>query len=110
MDRVYISHGRRASIGFAAIAAVLSLGFASRQASAGIAYSAVAAGDATSNDAILWTRALDSTTPAAVNFTAQVSTDPNFGTIAATLSRSPYLVHIHHRSFFSYPASARVSP
>jgi phosphodiesterase/alkaline phosphatase D-like protein len=88
MDCVHISRGRHVLIRFAAIAAISSLEFASRQASAGISYSAVAAGDATSNDAILWTRALDSAAPAAVNLTAQVSTDSNFGTIAATFSAS----------------------
>jgi phosphodiesterase/alkaline phosphatase D-like protein len=40
---------------------------------------AVAAGDATSNDAILWTRAQDSASTAGVPLTALVSTDPNFG-------------------------------
>jgi phosphodiesterase/alkaline phosphatase D-like protein len=59
-----------------------------RWAEAGISYNAVAAGDATSSDAILWTRALDSTSPAATSLTAQVSTDPNFGTVAATLNGS----------------------
>ncbi len=51
-----------------------------------VAFSAVAAGDASSNDAILWTRTFDSQTKKSsnVNLTAQVSTDPNFGTIAFT--------------------------
>ncbi len=51
-----------------------------------VAFSAVAAGDASSNDAILWTRIFDSQTKqsANVNLTAQVSTDPNFGSIAST--------------------------
>ena len=40
---------------------------------------AVAAGDPTSNDAILWTRAQDSGTTQGVPLTALVSTDQNFG-------------------------------
>jgi phosphodiesterase/alkaline phosphatase D-like protein/arylsulfatase A-like enzyme len=49
-----------------------------------IGFSGVAAGDATSNDAILWTRAYDPITKKGDNtdLSAQVSTDPNFGTIA----------------------------
>jgi uncharacterized protein YjiK/phosphodiesterase/alkaline phosphatase D-like protein/2',3'-cyclic-nucleotide 2'-phosphodiesterase (5'-nucleotidase family) len=48
------------------------------------AFSAVAAGDATSNNAILWTRTFDPNTNKGVNsnLTAQVSTDPKFGSIA----------------------------
>ncbi len=47
-------------------------------------FSGVAAGDATSNDAILWTRTFDPLTKKGVNtdLTAQVSTDPNFAKIA----------------------------
>ena len=45
-----------------------------------IAFSGIAAGDATSSDAILWTRAYDPVTKKGDNthLTAQVSTDPNF--------------------------------
>jgi uncharacterized protein YjiK/phosphodiesterase/alkaline phosphatase D-like protein len=51
-----------------------------------IKFSGVAAGDATSNDAIIWTRTFDAQTKKAVNtdLTAQVSTDPNFATVAFT--------------------------
>jgi uncharacterized protein YjiK/2',3'-cyclic-nucleotide 2'-phosphodiesterase (5'-nucleotidase family)/phosphodiesterase/alkaline phosphatase D-like protein len=48
-------------------------------------FSAVAAGDATINDALLWTRTFDPITKKGVNLanlTAQVSTDFNFGSIA----------------------------
>jgi phosphodiesterase/alkaline phosphatase D-like protein len=46
-----------------------------------VSFAAVAAGDATSNDAILWTRAIDSANPhGSVNLTALVSTDVNFST------------------------------
>src|SRR5262249_45877015 len=44
----------------------------------GVQYTAVAAGDPTSNDVILWTRALDPAQPQALNLIAEVSTDPTF--------------------------------
>ncbi len=49
-----------------------------------LAFSGVAAGDTTTNDAILWTRTFDSATKKGsnANLTAQVSTDANFGSIA----------------------------
>jgi hypothetical protein len=44
-----------------------------------ITFNGVAAGDATSSDAILWTRATDSANPtAAISLTAQVSTSSEF--------------------------------
>jgi phosphodiesterase/alkaline phosphatase D-like protein/arylsulfatase A-like enzyme len=51
-----------------------------------LAFTGVAAGDATVNDAILWTRTYDPITNKGsnTNLTAQVSTDANFGTIAFT--------------------------
>jgi uncharacterized protein YjiK/2',3'-cyclic-nucleotide 2'-phosphodiesterase (5'-nucleotidase family)/phosphodiesterase/alkaline phosphatase D-like protein len=47
-------------------------------------FSGVAAGDATTNDAILWTRTYNPNTNKGINsnLTAQVSTDANFGSIA----------------------------
>ncbi len=62
-------------------------------------FSAVAAGDATSNDALLWTRTFDPITKKGVNLanlTAQVSTDFNFGSIAFSykvLTRTDTLDH-----------------
>jgi len=44
-----------------------------------VSFLGVAAGDATSSDAILWTRAVDTNAPDVVTLTAQVSTDPFFG-------------------------------
>src|SRR5262249_41725627 len=41
-------------------------------------FQGVAAGDATSTDAILWTRAVDRFTPASMHLTAQVTTDSSF--------------------------------
>jgi phosphodiesterase/alkaline phosphatase D-like protein len=54
-------------------------------ASAQTSYLGVAAGDADSTSAVLWTRATDGTTNP-IGLTAQVSTDPNFGTIDASYS------------------------
>jgi hypothetical protein len=61
------------------------------EARAGFVYNGVAAGDMTSNDAILWTRGLDSSGPAATSLMAQVSTDPTFnsGTISYSASTDP---------------------
>src|SRR5215471_15190598 len=44
-----------------------------------VSFLGVAAGDATSSDAILWTRAQDPATTRGVHLTALVSTDPNLG-------------------------------
>ena len=49
-----------------------------------IRFSGVASGDASSTDAILWTRAVDSVSPADTSVTAQISTDPLFATIFAS--------------------------
>ena len=46
-------------------------------------FTGVAAGDATSQDAILWTRALDPSQPQAVSLVAEVSTEPAFNRIDA---------------------------
>jgi phosphodiesterase/alkaline phosphatase D-like protein len=46
-------------------------------------FTAVAAGDTTSHDVILWTRAFDPNHPQAVNLVAEVSTDPSFNLINA---------------------------
>jgi phosphodiesterase/alkaline phosphatase D-like protein/arylsulfatase A-like enzyme len=53
-----------------------------------VAFSGVASGDATSNDAILWTRTFDPVTKKGdtTNLTAQVSTDANFDAIAFSYS------------------------
>ena len=49
-------------------------------ASAANSFLGVAAGDASSTDAILWTRCVDTNTPAVVSLTAQISINPAFGT------------------------------
>jgi phosphodiesterase/alkaline phosphatase D-like protein len=63
-----------------------------------ISFLAVAAGDATSNDAILWTRAQDSTTAAGVPVIALVSTDPSLNSglfySGVTDATRDYTIHI----------------
>jgi phosphodiesterase/alkaline phosphatase D-like protein len=49
-----------------------------------VSFLSVGAGDATNSDAILWTRAKNSSTAAGVGLTAQVSPDPTFSTDPAT--------------------------
>ena len=51
-------------------------------------FDAVAAGDASANDAILWTRATDALTPGNIALTAQISTAANFSTINFSLNGS----------------------
>ena len=54
-----------------------------------ISFLAVGAGDASSNDVILWTRAQDSASMAGVAVTAQVSTDATFATGVASFTGTP---------------------
>src|SRR5262249_46008294 len=49
-------------------------------------FTAVAAGDPTSDGAILWTRALDPAAPGPLPLIAEVSTDPSFGAAVHTFS------------------------
>lgn len=58
--------------------------FASSSAFAAFTFTGVAAGDATSTDAVFWTRAVDPSAPAAASLTLQVSTDPTFATGVTT--------------------------
>src|SRR5262245_9846921 len=47
-------------------------------------FTAVAAGDPTSDSAILWTRALDPAVPGPLQLTAELSIDPSFGAVVHT--------------------------
>jgi phosphodiesterase/alkaline phosphatase D-like protein len=67
------------------IAAIVLVAGLPAVVSAQTSYLGVAAGDADSSSAVLWTRATDGTSNP-ISLTAQVSTDPNFGTIAASYS------------------------
>ena len=65
------------------LAGMASLSVTALTAKATVSFLGVAAGDATSQDAILWTRAVDTNAPASVALTAQVSTDVTFGSFAS---------------------------
>ena len=65
-------------------AAGLSLAAWSAQADDNVVFSGVAAGDATSTDVILWTRAQDTNNPAATALTAQVALDNGFASLAGS--------------------------
>lgn len=67
-----------------ALAAGLIL--ASAPAHAAIAYLGVASGDVTTSNAIVWTRAVDASAPAAAALTIQVTTDPTFTTGISTVN------------------------
>ncbi len=64
------------------------LSFSSFRAEAGVIYSGVAAGDVTTNSAILWTRTADTIPSQGIvsNLTAQLSSDPFFSTINQSFS------------------------
>jgi len=81
------------------LVAALAVGLASSgSAYAAVSFLGVGAGDATSNDAILWTRAQDPASMAGVALMAQVSRDPAFGagvTFAGTSDPAhDYTIHI----------------
>jgi 3-phytase/alkaline phosphatase D len=64
-----------------------------------VSFLGVGAGDATSSDAILWTRAKNSSTAAGVGLVAQVSTDQTFASDTATFAgitdpAHDYTIHI----------------
>ncbi len=61
------------------LAGVASLSVTALTAKASVSFLGVAAGDASSQDAILWTRAVDTNAPATVALTAQVATNLSFG-------------------------------
>src|SRR5882762_6995404 len=79
--------GRLVKLALLALGAA-GLSGASMPARADVSFLGVAAGDATSSDAVLWTRALDTNAPAATALTAQVTADPTFGTGVLTFSVS----------------------
>src|SRR5262249_56098759 len=49
-------------------------------------FTAVAAGDPTSDGAILWTRALDPAAPGPLQLTAEISIDSSFGAVVPTFN------------------------
>jgi phosphodiesterase/alkaline phosphatase D-like protein len=69
------TRGFWAALAYAALAGA----FLSSNAHATVSFLAVAAGDATSDHAVIWTRAKDPASALGASLTAQVSTDPGFG-------------------------------
>jgi alkaline phosphatase D len=67
-----------------AVRGAFALAMLALPASAEVVFDGVAAGDASSTDAILWTRADNGGSP--MNLTAQVATDLGFGSIVAKIS------------------------
>src|SRR5215475_14314340 len=59
-------------------------GFMISTADADVTFLGVAAGDATTNDVIVWTRAKDEANPQPTNINVQISTDPTFNTGVTT--------------------------
>jgi phospholipase C/phosphodiesterase/alkaline phosphatase D-like protein len=69
----------------ASIASLLAI---SLNAHGAFSFLGVAAGDTSSNEAIVWTRGVDSVAPAATSVTLQYSTDATFATGVSTMSAS----------------------
>src|SRR5215813_10519849 len=69
---------RNAALFFAA-------GFLITTADADLTFLGVAAGDATTNDVIVWTRAKDESNPQPTDINVQITTDPTFGTGVSTI-------------------------
>ncbi len=82
-----------------AISAVAGLFLITSPAMATFKFLGVAAGDVSNNDATVWTRATDVTTPAVATLTLQVSTDQTFATgvsstTGATVAANDYTLKI----------------
>jgi phosphodiesterase/alkaline phosphatase D-like protein len=70
---------------FQTIAVVVAAGLIIETANADLTFSGVAAGDATTNDVIVWTRAKDESNPQPTNINVQITTDPTFTSGVSTL-------------------------
>lgn len=79
-----IQQRRRAAV-LVALAAGLTLASAPVSA-ATLSFLGVASGDVTTSNAIVWTRAVDASAPAAAALTIQVTTDPTFTTGISTIN------------------------
>src|SRR5262245_60861621 len=66
-------------------ALVFASGFMISTADAELTFLGVAAGDATTNDVIVWTRAKDESNPQSTDINVQITTDPTFGTGVRTM-------------------------
>ena len=74
------------NMALAAVSAAAGLLLATSPAMAAFSFLGVAAGDVSDVDATVWTRAADTTTPASVTLTLQVSTDQTFATGVMTMT------------------------
>ena len=63
----------------------IAAGFIITMADAALTFLGVAAGDATTNDVIVWTRAEDESNPEPTDINVQITTDPTFGTGVSTM-------------------------
>jgi len=66
-------------------ALAVAAGFTIATADADLTFSGVAAGDATTNDVIVWTRAKDDANPQPTDINVQITTDPTFTSGVSTL-------------------------
>lgn len=73
------------SLRIIALAFVAGYVFTTTGADAELTFLGVAAGDATTNDVIVWTRAKDEANPQPTDINVQISTDPTFITGVTTL-------------------------
>jgi phosphodiesterase/alkaline phosphatase D-like protein len=67
------------------VALAIAAGFIITTADAALTFLGVAAGDATTNDVIVWTRAEDESNPEPTDINVQITTDPTFGTGVSTM-------------------------
>jgi phosphodiesterase/alkaline phosphatase D-like protein len=70
---------------FQTIAVAVAAGLMIETANANLTFSGVAAGDATTHDVIVWTRAKDESNPQPTNINVQITTDPTFTSGVSTL-------------------------
>lgn len=71
------------TVGIASLCQIFTTG-----AFAAVDFLGVAAGDASTTNATLWTRAVDTATPASVTITLQITTDPTFTSGISTVTAS----------------------
>jgi phosphodiesterase/alkaline phosphatase D-like protein len=75
----------RSFLSLQTIAVALAAGLIIETANANLTFSGVAAGDATTSDVTVWTRAKDESSPQPTNVNAQITTDPTFTSGVSTL-------------------------
>src|SRR5262249_4267246 len=73
-----ITHTMKNFFSLRTTALVFAAGFMISTANADLTFLGVAAGDATTNDGIVWTRAKDESNPQPTDINVQITTDPTF--------------------------------